>query len=158
QLDNFGLVPNPVVKRPTIPGPALGTGTLFQLGPKKYGPSWLNIQLYGGFGYNLALSFNPFLVYGDTYALGYIKLKVAFFNTPLVLAARPCGRATFEAYRFAGRVTLRLNVPWPLDDVEESVDFFLARGSPALVEPDVETSAVGLYRLESRSQELGSSG
>lgn len=154
RLEEFGIVPSMTVKRPTIPGPAIGMGMLFQLGPKTYGPGWLNIQIYGGFGFNLAFGFDPMLVYGDIYALGYLKLKVAFFKAKLELAARLYGLATLNSYRFAGEFMIRLNLPWPLDDIEESVDFFIEDGGPTLEKPHPVVTAAGLHRLESRSQEL----
>ncbi|MCB0121503.1 MAG: hypothetical protein KDE58_04625 [Caldilineaceae bacterium] len=154
KLEEFGIVPSITIKRPEIPGPAVGMGMLFQLGPKKYGPSWLNVQVYGGFGYNVAFGINPMLVYGDIYALGYLKLKVAFFKAKLELAARLYGLATFDSFRFAGEFLVRLNLPWPLDDVEESIDFFLEAGTPVLQKPHLQVTAAGLNRLESRSQEL----
>jgi hypothetical protein len=153
-LDPFGLIPNEDVKRPTIPGPAIGAGALWQVGPKKYGPSWLHIELFGGLGFNIALSSNPFMVYGDIYAVGYIKVKVLVFKGKLGLAARLYGLATTDAYRFAGQFIVKINMPWPFDDIEESCDFFIESGSPFLPRPALESSAAAFARLESISQEL----
>ena len=77
------LVDNPKIKPPAIPGPLFGFGALFQFGPKTYGPSWLNISLFAGLGFNVAIGSNPFLIYGDIYAVGHVQVKIAIFKGKL---------------------------------------------------------------------------
>ncbi|RIK35470.1 MAG: hypothetical protein DCC55_30220, partial [Chloroflexi bacterium] len=153
-LSPFGLTANESLLRPSLPGDAMGMGALFQIGPKKYGPSWLNIQLFGALGFNIGLATDPFLVYGNIYAVGEIKLKVLFVKAKLALAAQLYGMATSDFYRFAGEFTVKVNMPWPIDDVKASCDFILEEGTPRLTAPALETRATALARLESISQEF----
>ena len=132
--DKFGivLVENPKVKPPAIPGPLFGFGALYQFGPKTYGPSWLNISLFAGFGFNVAVGSNPFLIYGDIYAVGHVQVKIAIFKGKLGFAARLYGIASEDFYRFAGEIEVRINLPWPLSDISESFDFVIEGGRPAV--------------------------
>ena len=155
-LTEFGLIPDDAFERPTIPGPAFGQGGLWQFGPKQFGPSFLHVKILVALGYNLAISFNPFLVFGELFVLGYLKVKVFIFSFKLGLAARLYGLATKGLYRFAGELRVTLDLPWPFPNVEESFDFYLegGDGSALIDEPAMEVTAAGLYRLESRSVEL----
>ena len=156
-LQEFGLVPEGEdFTKPTIPGSAFGQGGLFQFGPKRYGPSFLHVEVLVALGYNIAISFNPFLVFGELFVVGYVKLKVFIFSFKLGLAARLYGLATKGFYRFAGELRVTLDLPWPFPNVNESFDFYLEKGDgDALIEePVMEVTATGLYRLETRSIEL----
>lgn len=156
-LTEFGLIPDGnEFTRPTIPGPAFGQGGMFQFGPKRYGPSFLHVEVLVALGYNIAISFNPFLVFGELFAMGYVKLKVFIFSFKLGLAARLYGIATPHLYRFAGELRVTLDLPWPFPNVSESFDFYLegGDGSELIEEPNFEVTASGLYRLESRSLDL----
>ena len=155
-LNSFGLVPDNNFDRPDIPGPAYGQGTMWQLGPKTYGPSFLNIKLFAALGYNIAVSFDPFLVFGELFAMGYIRLKVFFFKFKLGLSARLYGLATSDFYRFMGELKVVIGLPWPFDDIEKSVDFAIQGGNGAnmISEPSLETSSAILFRSESKSLAL----
>lgn len=155
--DKFGivLVQSEKVKPPAIPGPLFGFGALYQFGPKTYGPSWLNISLFAGFGFNVAVGSNPFIIYGDIYAVGHLQVKVAVFKGKLGFAARLYGLATDRFYRFAGEIEVRINLPWPLDDISESFDFVIKEeGVPQFPPPVISTTASALGRAEPRSIEL----
>ncbi|HEX2125795.1 MAG TPA: hypothetical protein VHF45_04470 [Thermoleophilaceae bacterium] len=154
--NQFGivLVENPKVKPPAIPGPLFGFGALFQFGPKTYGPSWLNISLFAGLGFNVAVGSNPFLIYGDIYAVGHVQVKIAVFKGKLGFAARLYGLASEDFYRFAGEIEVRINLPWPLSDISKSFDFVFEDGVPAFPPPVITTTASALGRVEPRSIEL----
>ena len=157
-LKEFGLDPGSDFSRPDIPGPAYGQGGMWQLGPKTYGPSFLNVKLFAALGYNIAVSFDPFLIFGELFAMGYIRIKVFFFKFKIALAARLYGLASPSFYRFMGELKISIGLPWPFDDIEASVDFALQGGdaSNMIAEPILETSSVALSRSESISQELES--
>jgi hypothetical protein len=131
--DKFGivLIDDPKTKPPAIPGPLFGIGALWQFGPKKYGPSWLNISLFAGLGFNVAVGSNPFLIYGDLYAVGHVQVKIAVFKGKLGISARLYGLASEDFYRFAGEIEIRINLPWPLSDIHKSFDFIIEGGVPA---------------------------
>lgn len=155
--DEFGivLIKNETIKPPAIPGPLFGFGALFQFGPKTYGPSWLNISLFAGLGFNIGVGSNPFIIYGDIYAIGHIQLKVAVFKGKLGFAARLYGIAADDFYRFAGDFEVRINLPWPLSDISETCSFTLEDGVPDFPPPQISTTATALGRVEPRSLELG---
>ncbi len=148
------LVDNPKVKPPAIPGPVFGFGALFQFGPKTYGPSWLNISLFAGLGFNVAVSSDPFLIYGDLYAVGHVQVKIAVFKGKLGFAARLYGLATEDFHRFSGEVEVRINLPWPLSDIHKSFDFVLEDGVAPFPAPVVTSTSSALSRAEPRSIEL----
>lgn len=155
-LNQFGLDPGGDFNRPDIPGPAYGQGGMWQLGPKTYGPSFLNVKLFAALGYNIAVSFDPFLIFGELFAMGYVRLKVFFFKFKLSLAARLYGLASPSFYRFVGELKVSLDLPWPFDNIEAAIDFALQGGdaSNMIAPPELETSSVALSRLESISQNL----
>lgn len=155
-FNDFGLTPNDDFEKPNIPGPAYGQGGMWQIGPKTYGPSFLNVQLFAALGYNIAVGFDPFLIFGELFAMGYIRLKVFFFKFKISLAARLYGLASPSYYRFMGELKISISLPWPFDDINASVDFEIESGNDdvLLTEPLLETSAVSLARLESKSIEL----
>lgn len=155
-LNEFGLNPGESFDRPDIPGPAYGQGAMWQLGPKTYGPSFINLKLFAALGYNIAVSFDPFLIFGELFAMGYIQLKIFFFKFKLGLAARLYGLASPTFYRFLGELKITIGLPWPFDDITASVDFAIQGGNASnmIAEPILETSSVALSRLESISQEL----
>jgi hypothetical protein len=148
------LVENPKVKPPAIPGPVFGLGALFQFGPKTYGPSWLNISLFAGLGFNVAISSDPFIIYGDIYAVGHVQVKIAIFKGKLGFAARLYGIASEDFYSFSGEIEVRINLPWPLSDISESFDFRIENGVPPFEPPVITTTASALGRVEPRSIEL----
>jgi hypothetical protein len=155
--DQFGivLVESPDVKPPAIPGPVFGFGALFQFGPKSYGPSWLNISLFAGLGFNVAVAPDPFLIYGDLYAVGHVQVKIAVFKGKLGFSARLYGVSSEEFHVFSGKVEVRINLPWPLSDIHKSFDFVLEDGVPAFPPPVISSTASALSRVEPRSIELG---
>ena len=148
------LVDHPKIKPPTIPGPLFGFGALFQFGPKTYGPSWLNISLFAGLGFNVAIGSNPFLIYGDIYALGHVQVKIAIFKGRLGFAARLYGLATEDFYSFVGEIEVRINLPWPLSDISESFDFEIGDGVPPMPAPVITSTASALGLVEPRSIDL----
>lgn len=155
--DKFGivLVESDKIQPPAIPGPLFGIGALLQFGPKTYGPSWLNISVFAGLGFNVAIGNNPFIIYGDIYAIGHVQLKIAVFKGKLGFVARLYGMSVEDFYRFAGDIEIRINLPWPLSDISETFSFTIEDGVPEFPPPEISTTASALGRVEPRSLELG---
>lgn len=152
-MKDFGLQPPGPFDRPTIPGPAFGTGVMYQLGPKAYGPSFLNVQLHAAMGYNLAISFDPFMVYGDIYAFGSVRLKIFFFKFKLGLSAQLYGMAApLKYFRFGGEITVEIGLPWPFPDIDASFSFSIDSGDDKDAIPDSKmgVTALGLRRFETQ--------
>ncbi len=155
-LENFGLMPFETIFKPNIPGPAWGAGGLFQIGPKKYGPSFLSLKLFAALGFNLAYKHNPTFFYGELYAGGYMELKVVIIKFKLELLARLQGMAIEDDDRWMGEISIKLSLPWPLSDVEERFDFIISQSPNFVPIPGAPfaVTASALARLETRSYEL----
>lgn len=155
-LNEFGLMPFEDIYKPNIPGPAWGAGGLFQIGPKKYGPSFLNLKLSAAMGFNIAYRHDPTFLFGELYAGGYMQLKVVVIKFKLELLARLQGMAIEDADRWLGEISVKLNLPWPLSDVEETFDFIVQSHDFVPVPPAApfNLSATALANLETRSFEL----
>jgi len=151
-MPDFGLEPPGDFDRPLIPGPAFGQGCLYKFGPKQYGPDFLHVKLFAAMGYNMAVSFSPFLVYGNLFACGEIGVKIFVFKFSFGLDAYLYGLASPDYYEFGGRITVRIGLPWPFPDIKESFGFSLSSGdsAKAIPAPDFTVSALGMRRLESR--------
>lgn len=153
--DSFGLVPNESIDLPGLPGPLFGFGALLQFGPKTYGPSWLNLSIFAGIGFNVAVGSNPFIIYGDLYALGHVQLKVAVLKAKLSLAARLYGLCSDPFHRFAGEFEVRIGLPWPFDDISESCSFVIEKGVPPFdAGAEITSTASALGRLSARSLDI----
>ncbi len=141
--------------RPTINSGAVGLGFALQWGPKRIGPSAVNITLFGIIGVNLALDCDPNLVFGELFIGGYVQLKVLCVKTRLDLMLRLNGLQTDDGHRYAGIFTVRLNMPWPIPDWKYSTDFVIQSADfVPIPDPLVTSSASGLARLEPTSVNL----
>lgn len=154
-LENFGLMPIDAFTKPDIMGNAYGAGAMFQFGPKSYGPSFLNLKLYAAIGANAAYGKKPHMLVGELYAGGYMQLKVIFFKFKLELLARLQGMAIEDAHRYLGEVIVKLDLPWPFDDVKEGFDFVIQSDNfVPLPQVEFEVDAAALGRLEAYDHKL----
>ena len=154
-MPNFGLTPSDEIERPTIPGPAFGVGFMLELGPKKFGPSYLNVRLYAALGLNLAISYFPMLLYGEFFLAGYLRIKVIIFKFKIQLLASLRGLVTDDVSDLRGEITFKVNLPWPIKDRSYSLPIVLFGDDPLPLPAYVfEITATGLARLETRSMEL----
>jgi len=135
---------------PNLPGPAYGQGAITEYGPKRIGPSFLHVRIHAGAGYNLGLSFRPFLLFGELFMGGGIQVKVFFFKFGLGLYALLRGRLTSEIFEFSGELAIEIGLPWPLPDVEVDVPFGFTIGSGLPIPtPAISTTISALRRAES---------
>jgi len=158
-LSDFGLMPIGDYGRPTLTGPAIGFGVMIQLGPKKYGPSAINIKLFAALGLNVGFQINPFLFFGELYAGGYIQLKVLFLKFKIELLAILAAIAHDNGHQFQGYLMIKLNMPWPIPDFKLEFEFVIQSGNflniPA---PLFESTGSGMRRLTPMSSPLLESG
>lgn len=154
-LENFGLMPIDAFTKPDIMGDAYGAGAMFQVGPYTFGPSAFNIKLYAAMGVNAAYGKKPHMLVGELYAGGYIQLKVLAFKFKLELLARLQGMSIEDAYRWLGQVIVKLNLPWPFDDIEREFDFVI-QSDDFVPLPKVQFSASPLAsgRIEAYARSL----
>lgn len=154
-LANFGLMPIGDYGRPTLSGPAIGFGVMIQLGPKKYGPSAINITLFAALGLNVGFQMNPFLFFGELYAGGYIQLKVLFLKFKIELLAILAAIAHDNGHQFQGYLIIKLDMPWPIPDFKLEFEFVIQSGNflniPA---PLFESTGSGMRRLTPMSSPL----
>lgn len=154
-LENFGLMPFDAFSKPDIMGNAYGAGAMFQVGPYTYGPSFLNLKLFAAMGVNAAYGKKPHMLVGELYAGGYMQLKVIFFKFKLELLARLQGMAIEDANRWLGQVIVKLNLPWPFDDIKEGFDFVIQSGNfVPLPEVKFEVDSSALGRIEAYDHKL----
>ncbi|HUM67639.1 MAG TPA: hypothetical protein PLK31_02180 [Chloroflexota bacterium] len=154
-LENFGLMPIDAFSKPDIMGEAYGAGAMFQFGPYTFGPSFLNLKLFAALGANAAYGKKPHMLVGELYAGGYMQLKVIFFKFKLELLARLQGMAIEDAHRYLGEVIVKLNLPWPFDDVKEGFDFVIQSDNfVPLPEVEFEVNAAALGRIQAYDHKL----
>lgn len=145
-------------EKPTIPGPSQAMGILFELGPKTYGPSFLNVKLYAALGLDVAFhiksredSETEYTLFGELFAGGYIKIKVFFFKFNFELVAILSCLLNERGYRYAGEIKVRIPLPWPFDDIKCSFDWVCESDNfLPLQSVDMITAVQAAYRLENK--------
>ena len=125
----FGFAMPGMDARPDLAPGAYSHGVLFQYGPKKIGPSGVNIRIHAAAGYNIGLSGDPFVLVGELFLSGGLQVKVWFVNVGFTLAAFLSGRLTDNRFDFRGRIVLEIGMPWPISDIEIPLPLSFGMGS-----------------------------
>lgn len=166
ELSNFGINPFDSPSAITIPDPAIGVGLVNQLGPKKIGPSWLNIRAFAAMGINWGVSIqttpsnrSDMLFFGEGFLGGELSAKVFGIKFALGMLARLQAVVNQYGYRAMGEIAVYFSLPWPLDDVRAGVDFILQSDDFLPLPPVViELGINAFYRLEPKSVERNEAG
>ena len=154
----FGFALPGMTKRPDLGRHAFGYGVMFEYGPKRIGPSAIHIRIHAGAGYNLGLSFDPFVLFGEVFLSGSLHVKILFLKVGFTLTAYLSGRLTSEKFVFIGRISFEIGMPWPIPDIEvvfPRFGFTLGdTNGDDVPMPKIASAAFSVFAEESRSEEI----
>lgn len=139
-----------------LPGLALAMGGEAQV---KWGldAGVIKCYLYAGAAFHLGVSLaEPMLLNGMVKIEGGLVVKVFGFGPELGVCARLRAKAP-EPLWMTGAIRVDIDLPWPLDDVHESVPFALGSKKTLPDAPDPVEGVSAHSRYENKSQELSES-
>ena len=129
----------------TFPGIAFAIGYRTGFDKRwKFGP--VRVVAAAWFSVDVAMSFKPVYVLGQVGMHGELAVKAFGFGIELGLDARLALEAPVGAHdmRFAGEIVVKVNLPWPVPDINQKIpiSFGDASALPPPVDPLVDAASV----------------
>ena len=153
ESDSFGFpVPSSSLENPEMPTPYSAFGVQYEF-DKTFGASFANVRVRALMGFNVAVAYDPFMLYGNMYASG--GLEFHFFGTiGLDLTAFLAGMMTSNRYKFQGEIDISIGTPWWLPDLSVSFGLEIKNGEPSPEFKEIPIQALAHHRIKNQQYTL----